>query len=166
MPAVASGRKGQRLAAVALGSAAIFPGVHFLGDDVGFFADAAREQFRRFENRRTNFLEVVGAEDIAHDRLDKVPQRRIRRQQVSRSSYGFNHVPLFTSVILSAASSNELAQSKDPYQLVSTCGSAGRSPKRPFDRDSVLDYRDPSTTSALRALRRERQTPLRMTILN
>ena len=38
---------------------AILEGVHLLGDDIGFFADAAREKLRLFENRRADFVVVV-----------------------------------------------------------------------------------------------------------
>ena len=86
------GTKSKRLPPVALGAPAILPRVHFFRDNIGLFAHAASEQFCRLEDRRANFLEVVGAEDIAHRRLHKIPQRRLRRQQVSRSSDSFNHV--------------------------------------------------------------------------
>jgi hypothetical protein len=70
---------------------AVPPGEHFFGNNVSFFSHSAGEEFGRFENRRANFLEVVGAEDIAHHGLDVVPQRRIRRQKIARPSWCFNH---------------------------------------------------------------------------
>src|SRR5580692_8621185 len=52
-------------------------------------------------------------------------------------------------VILSAASSNELAESKDPFPLNSAPGSARRSLecilRTPFHRKAVQTGRDPST---------------------
>src|SRR5262249_40887749 len=56
------------------------------------FADAAGEEFGRFKNRRADFVEVVGTEDIADGGLDEIPQRRIRREQVARSSRSFDHL--------------------------------------------------------------------------
>src|SRR6266849_294876 len=69
-----------------------FPGEHFLGDDVGFFADSAGEQVRALKNRRADFVEVVGSENVADGGLDEVPQRRVGREKVARSSRGFDHV--------------------------------------------------------------------------
>src|SRR4051794_6881981 len=66
------GTKGERLAAIAFGAPAIFPGVHLFGDDVGFLTDAAGEELGGFENGSTNFLEVIFAEHIAADGLDVV----------------------------------------------------------------------------------------------
>ena len=51
----------------------VVPGVHFLGDDIRLFADAASEELRLLENGRADFVEVVGAENIAHRRFDEVP---------------------------------------------------------------------------------------------
>ena len=39
----------------------------------------------------SNLVKVVRAEYITHRRLDKIPQRRLRRQKVARSSNRFNH---------------------------------------------------------------------------
>src|SRR5580692_452907 len=72
-------------------------------------------------------------------------------------------------VILSAASSNELAESKDPFPLNSAPGSARRSLEcilrtpstaKQCKRAGILRLRCPSRIS------REGQTPLRMTILD
>ena len=52
---------------------AILEGVHLLADDVGFFAHAAREQLRLFENRRADFVIVVGAKHFARHRFHAVP---------------------------------------------------------------------------------------------
>ena len=46
---------------------AVLERVHFLGDDVGFLADATREQLRFFQNRCADFVVIIGAEDIAGD---------------------------------------------------------------------------------------------------
>src|SRR5258706_11144865 len=81
----------QRLPFVTFSPPAILPRVHLLGHNVGLFPHPARKQFRRLENRRPNFLEVVAAEHTPHGRLHKIPQRRLRRQQVPRSSNSFNH---------------------------------------------------------------------------
>ena len=85
------GAEGEGLAFVAFGSAAIFPGEHFFRDDVGLFADAAGEQFGGLENGGADFVEVVGAEDVAHGGFDKVPQRRVGREKVAGSSGRFDH---------------------------------------------------------------------------
>ena len=63
------------------GASAIFEGVHLFRDDVGFFADAAGEEFGAFEDGRADFLEVIVAEDVATGGLDEVPQRRFRRRR-------------------------------------------------------------------------------------
>ena len=47
------------------GSVAVVEGVHFLADDVRLFAYAAGEQRRLFENRRPDFVVVVGAKHLA-----------------------------------------------------------------------------------------------------
>ena len=64
---------------------AILPGVHFLADDVGVFADAAREQRRLFEQRRADFLVVIGAEDFARHGLDVIPRRAGGRKNIAGS---------------------------------------------------------------------------------
>src|SRR6476660_9336388 len=91
------GAEGERLPLVALGAALILPGVHFLGNNVCLFADSAREQLRIFKNGRADFMEVMGAKNVTRRGLDEVPERRIRRQQISRSSNGFDHQVLASS---------------------------------------------------------------------
>src|SRR5208283_3308947 len=86
--------EGERVSLVAFGPSSIFPGKHFLGDNIGFLTNTAGEEFRALENRSTNFLEVVGAKHIPRRRLHEIPQRRVRRQQVSRSSNSFDHFVL------------------------------------------------------------------------
>ncbi len=86
------GAQGQRLSVIAFRTPAVFPGIHLLCHDVGIFTHAAGEQLRGLENRRADFLEVVGAEHIAHSGLHEVPQRRLRREQIAGASNGFNHV--------------------------------------------------------------------------
>ena len=51
----------------------IVKGVHFLGDDVGLRAHAAREQLRLLENRRADLVVVVGAKNGARHRFHPVP---------------------------------------------------------------------------------------------
>jgi len=65
---------------------AIFPGKHFFRDDVGLFAYAAGKEFGGLENRRADFVEIVGAEDVADGGFDEVPERRFgrRRSRVPR----------------------------------------------------------------------------------
>src|ERR1700730_16560494 len=109
------------------GTSPVFPGVHLFHDNIGVFAHATLKQCCLLENRRANFLEVVSAEYIPHRRLHKIPQRRIRRQQIPRPSHRFNHVPFLHSVILSEARSNERAQSKDPCNLSTTTSLSGSS---------------------------------------
>ena len=83
--------KGQRLRFLAGGAALVFPGEHLFGDDVGFFADAAREQLRVFEDGRADLVEVVAGEDVAHLGLDTVPEVGVGREQVTSSADGFDH---------------------------------------------------------------------------
>ena len=74
------GTKCERLAFIALRASLIEPRVHFLRNNVRILAHAACEQLRVFKNGRADFVEVVSAEHIAHCRLNKVPQRRLRRE--------------------------------------------------------------------------------------
>src|ERR1035437_1514362 len=85
------GAEGQRLSFIAFGAAAIFPGEHFLRDNVGFFAYAAREQFGGLEDGGADFVEVVGAENVADGGFDEVPERRVVREKVAGSSGRFDH---------------------------------------------------------------------------
>ena len=55
------------------GLIAIRESVHFLGDDVRLGAYSAREKLRLFENRRTNLVIVIRAEDLAGDRFHTIP---------------------------------------------------------------------------------------------
>ena len=61
------------------------------------FADAAGEEFGGLENGGADFLEVVGAEDVADGGFDEVPERRVGREQVAGASGGFDHVVLLSS---------------------------------------------------------------------
>ena len=85
------GAEGERLSFIAFGAAAILPGEHFFRDNVGLFAYAAREQFGGLEDGRADFVEVVGAEDVAHGGFDEVPERRVGREKVAGSSGRFDH---------------------------------------------------------------------------
>ena len=58
------------------GLVAIVEGVHLLGDDVGFFADAAREQLRLLEDRSADFVVVVGAKNRRAPPLPRGSTRR------------------------------------------------------------------------------------------
>src|ERR1019366_2914084 len=85
------GTEGERLSSIAFGAAAIFPGEHFLRDDVGLFAYAAGEEFGGLEDGGADFVEVVGAEDVAHGGFDEVPERGVGREKVAGSSGRFDH---------------------------------------------------------------------------
>ena len=89
--------QGQGLTFIALGAAAIFPGKHFLADNIGLFAYAAGEQFRGLENGGADFVEIVGAEDVAHGGFDEVPERGVGREKIARSSGRFDHWSLVVS---------------------------------------------------------------------
>ena len=84
------GAQSQRLPLIAFGAAAIFPGKHFFRDDVGLFAYASGEEFGGLEDGRADFVEVVGAEDVADGGFDEVPERRVGREKVAGSSGRFN----------------------------------------------------------------------------
>jgi hypothetical protein len=75
---------------VAFGAAAILPGKHFFRDDVGLFAYASGEEFGGLEDGRADFVEVVGAENVADGGFDEVPERRFGREKVAGSSGGFD----------------------------------------------------------------------------
>jgi len=64
---------------------AVFEGIHLFIDDVGFFANAAREQSRLLENRGTNLLIVKTREDAAGGRFHLIPDSARRRQDVAHS---------------------------------------------------------------------------------
>ena len=66
------------------GAVAILPGVHFLADDVGVFAHAAREQRRLLEDRRANFVIVVSAEHFARHAPRRDSRRRSTGGRISR----------------------------------------------------------------------------------
>ena len=85
------GAEGEGIASVAFGAAAIFPGEHFLGDDVGLFADAAGEEFGALEDGGADFLEIIGAEYVANRGLDVIPEGGIGGEQVASSSRSFDH---------------------------------------------------------------------------
>ena len=53
---------------------AVVEGVHLLGDDIGIGPDAAREQLRLFENRRSDFVVVIGPKDLARNGLNAIPR--------------------------------------------------------------------------------------------
>ena len=55
------------------GLVAVREGVHFLGDDIGFFADAAGKKLRLFENRGTDFVVIVGAKNRPRGILHAIP---------------------------------------------------------------------------------------------
>ena len=59
---------------------AVLEGVHFLGDNVGFLAHAAREQLRLLEDGRADFVVVVGAKHRARGGFHAVPHLRGWRQ--------------------------------------------------------------------------------------
>ena len=85
------GAKGEGLAFVALRPAAILPGVHLFGDDVGFFANAAGEELGGFEDGGADFAESVAREDCAGCGFDVIPKRGLRREQIPRAAYCFQN---------------------------------------------------------------------------
>ncbi len=56
--------------------------VHLLFDDVGDLADALHEELGVLDNRRADLLIAVAAQPVGSARLEPLPERRIRRQQV------------------------------------------------------------------------------------
>ncbi len=85
------GAEGEGLAFVALGAGAVFPGVHLFGDDVGFFAYAAGEEFGGFEDGGADFAEAVAGEDGAGGGFDVVPERGLGREEVPGAAYCFQN---------------------------------------------------------------------------
>ena len=81
------GAEGEGLGLFAGGARAVVPGVHLLGDDVGFFAYAAGEEFGVFKDRGADFAEAVAGEDCAGGGFDAVPEFGFGRQQIARASY-------------------------------------------------------------------------------
>src|SRR5205085_12345543 len=73
-----------------LGAAAVFPSEHFLADNIGLFPHRAFEQLQILDDGSANLAEIVDAKHVAHRRLDEVPQRRLRREQVARAANGFD----------------------------------------------------------------------------
>ena len=82
------GAQSQGLPFIAFGTATIFPGKHFFRDDIGFLANASGEQFGGLEDGRADFVEIVGAEDVADGGFNEVPERRFGREKVAGSSRG------------------------------------------------------------------------------
>jgi hypothetical protein len=72
-----------------LRAGAVFPGVHFLGYNVGFFANAAGEEGCVFKDRGADFAEVVAGEDGAGSGFNAVPEGGFRGQQVTGAADGF-----------------------------------------------------------------------------
>jgi hypothetical protein len=64
---------------LALGAGLVLPCEHFLGDDVGVFADAAGEKYGRFEYGCADLVEVVALEHFAHTSLNEVPEVSVWR---------------------------------------------------------------------------------------
>jgi hypothetical protein len=56
--------------------------VHLLLDDIGHFADAAREKLRVLDDRRADVLITVGAQHRAYGVLEKFPQHGLLREDV------------------------------------------------------------------------------------
>ena len=83
--------EGQRLAFIAFGATAIFPSEHFFRDNVRVFANASGEQFGGFEDGSADFVEVVGAENVADGGFDEVPERGVGWEKVAGSSGRFDH---------------------------------------------------------------------------
>jgi hypothetical protein len=79
------------LAFIAFGATAIFPGEHLFADNVRVFAYASGEEFGGFEDGSADFVEVVGAEDVADGGFDEVPERSVGREKVAGSSGRFDH---------------------------------------------------------------------------
>ena len=70
---------------------AILPGVHFLADDVGVFAHAAREECGLLKDGRADFVIVESAEHFARLRFDAVPDGARGRQNIARSFDCLDH---------------------------------------------------------------------------
>jgi hypothetical protein len=81
-----------------LRAGAVFPGVHFFGNDVGFLADAAGEEGCVFKDRRADFAEVVAGEDSAGSGFNAVPEGGFRGQQVACAADGFQSGHIFFSL--------------------------------------------------------------------
>ena len=112
------------MSSIAFGAAAIFPGKHFFRDDIGLFAYASGEQFGGLEDRRPDFVEVVGAKDVADGGFDEVPQRRFGREKVAGSSGGFDSRSLVAghwslAVCRLPSPGVELAILVSPWDLIS-----------------------------------------------
>ncbi len=74
----------------------IVEGVHLFRDDVRFLADPAREQLRLLEDRRPDFVVVVGFEDTSRGCLHLVPDSAGGRKDIARAFDRFDH--LFVSI--------------------------------------------------------------------
>jgi hypothetical protein len=92
------------------------PRKHFLGDDVGLFSDAAREELRVLEDGRADFVKVVTREDVAHLGLHAIPQVGIGREQVTSSADGLNHrnqLPVASSQLSVVSCQLSVSKSRD-----------------------------------------------------
>jgi len=66
----------------------VLEGVHLLLDDVGDLADALDEQLGGLDDRRADLLVAVAAQPVGYPRLEPLPQRRVRRQQIVHAAHG------------------------------------------------------------------------------
>ncbi len=69
-------------------SAAVGERIHFLVHDVRALADAAVEQLRMLEHRRTDLLVAIAVAELADLRLNIVPLAHLVRQYVLRTARG------------------------------------------------------------------------------
>ena len=78
-----SGRRVRDCAFSLCGAGAVFPGEHLLGDDVGFFAYAAGEEFGGFEDGGADFAEAVAGEEGAGGGFDVVPEGGLVGEEIA-----------------------------------------------------------------------------------
>ncbi len=76
----AFGTQGQLVAVHRIGER-----IHFLLDDIGHGAKAAREQGRRFDDRCADLLETIALQHGMHGVFKQFPQRRIGRENIVHS---------------------------------------------------------------------------------
>ena len=85
---VGAANGGRRFGAEGDGVAALVgEGIHLLGDDVGFLADAARKQFRALEHGHSYLSVAVARENLASQTFGSPPAQRFLRQNVFHAAH-------------------------------------------------------------------------------
>jgi hypothetical protein len=104
------GPHGQRFAVERVGER-----VHLFFDDVGHFADAAREQARMLKHGRTHVAIAVAAQPAAHDFLELLPAGAGPWQQVIHAANGGDFLESLSHLDHAAPRAGKRASRPHPF---------------------------------------------------